>query len=126
MTIPYDLLALAMTVIPPEKIRLYKGGEMSVDEYGIERPEYAEAEEIKASVQAVNNQMYQTFGLDLQKNYKLVYASVKLAGINSQAVPDRVEYDGKYYDVVRETDWTTYNGWSGVLVVEVKENENGK
>lgn len=124
--IPYDLLSLAMTVIPPEKVRLYKAGGMAVDEYGIERPEYAEAEEIKASVQAVDNQMYQTFGLDLQKNYKLVYASVKLAGINSQEVPDRIEYDGKLYEVVRETDWSTYNGWSGVLVVEVKANENGK
>lgn len=43
-----------------------------------------------------------------------------MKGVEEQEVPDRLEFYGQTWSVVKTVPWINYNGWNGVLVVEDK------
>lgn len=86
---------------------------------GIVTPVYFNPIGIQASVQAVSRAMYQQLGLDLQKNYILVYASVAMRDLQRGGACDMVDWNGRRYNVESNTDWFLADGWRGALCVEI-------
>ena len=117
-----NLLKKALILIPPESYLYYQYQGESVNEIGISIPTYADPITIVGSVQSPENSMYNQLGLSLDKNYKIFYGAISINGNETQNQPDRFLYDGKIFETVKNTNWFNYDGWSGVLAVEIKRD----
>lgn len=99
----------------------YKWIGNTVDSMGRDVPEFAPPIPATGSIQAVSNKMYEQLGLDLNKNYKIVFSPVLIQSIAEKIQPDRILYNGRTYEVVENKDWYETNGYTKVLMVELKE-----
>ena len=121
-----NLLKKALKLIPPESYLYYQYQGESVNEIGIRVPTYADPITITGSVQSPENSMYNQLGLSLDKNYKIFYGAISINGNETQNQPDRFLYDGRLFETVKNTNWFNYDGWSGVLAVELKETRENE
>lgn len=114
-----NLLRAASRIIPGQSIgyRAFTGNTKNAAL--IEVPSYAAAVPLAANVQAVPRTMYEALGLDLQRNYIIVYASKDLRDVKRDGASDQIDYAGRLYDVESNTDWFSQNGWRGALCVDV-------
>lgn len=119
-----NLLNRAFTLIPQQEFTFCKFISKEVNEQGLFVNTYAEPKKCKGSIQAVDQSLYEKLGLDFEKAYRLVYASIFMEGVNTQNTPDKLIFEGKTWKVVRETPWYSVDGWCGIMVVEDKENAN--
>jgi hypothetical protein len=117
-----NLLKKALRLILPESYLYYQYLGESVNEIGISVPSYADPITITGSVQSPENSMYNQLGLSLDKNYKIFYGATSINGNETQNQPDRFLYDGRIFETVKNTNWFNYDGWSGVLAVEIKRD----
>ena len=117
-----NLLNKALTLIPGETFIYYQYQGETVNAMGIKVPTYADGITVKGSVQSPENSVYQQMGLSLDKNYKMFYGSINIKGNALQPQPDRFEYNGGLYEVIRNAHWYIYDGWCGVLAVEIKKD----
>lgn len=115
-----NLLNKALNIIPPESYQYEKYIGEEVNALGIKVPTYADPVTMTGSVQSPENALYEQLGLSLEKNYKIFYGSSDIKGNEAQPQPDRFIYQGLTYETVRNTNWFVYDGWCGVLAVEVK------
>lgn len=115
-----NLLEEALQIIPASVFRLQKFIGNTTNERGLDIAEYAAPVEVRGSVQDMDGSLYQELGLDLSKNYRTFYGSKLMEGLgrNIQAMPDRIIYDGKIWEVVNAAHWYGYNGWTYVIGVE--------
>lgn len=122
-----NLLKLALKIIPGESYEYLKYEGEQVNALGIKVPTYAQAQTITPDigiVQSPENSIYQQLGLSLDKNYKIFYGAVNIQGNEEQPQPDRFIYRGKTFETIRNSNWFNYDGWCGVLAVEVKRGRN--
>lgn len=117
-----NLLQKALKLIPPVSFQYEKFIGETINTMGIKVPTYAEPVTIKGSVQSPENSLYEQLGLSLEKNYRIFYGSAEIKGNEAQSQPDRFIYDGKRYETVKNADWFNYDGWCGVLAVEIKRD----
>lgn len=100
-------------------------GTIALNSAGQKVPTYATAQLIKGSWQAVSRQMYETFGLDLQKEYRMFYTPVVLQDLSRGTACDIVDAlltkggESRRYNVESNTNWQLMNGWQGSLLVDV-------
>lgn len=119
-----NLLKQALKLIPPEKFEYLKFKSETVNSFGISLPTYAEPVTVSGSAQTPELYLYQQLGLELEKNYRTFYASIDIKGNEVNPQPDRFIYKGRVYEVVKNSPWFEYDGWCGVLAVELKELRN--
>lgn len=117
-----NLLNKALKLIPPEQYQYLQFISQEPNEMGIMTANYKDPEMILGSVQSPENSLYQQMGLDLDKNYKIFYGAISIKGNEENPQPDRFIYDGKTYETVKNSDWFIYDGWCGVLAVELKRD----
>lgn len=120
-----NLLSQAFKLIPQQDFQYCKWESKTVNEQGIMINSYASPVAYKGSIQAVDQALYEKLGLDFEKQYRMVYASVFMHGVDvssEQNTPDRLIFEGKNWKVIRNTPWYSADGWCGVLVVEDTEN----
>ena len=117
-----NLLKKALKLIPGESYQYIKYIDEEVNEMGIAVAQYAEPQIITGSVQSPENSLYEQMGLSLDKNYKIFYGAIDIKGNEAQPQPDKFIYNGKTYETVKNSDWFNYDGWCGVLAVEVKKD----
>lgn len=120
-----NLLRKALRIIPGESYQYLKYQGEIINDFGISVPSYATPVTITPQngiVQSPENSIYQQLGLSLDKNYKIFYGATSILGNEAQPQPDRFIYDGKTFETVRNTDWFNYDGWCGVLAVEIKRD----
>lgn len=116
-----NLLQTALGVIPKQSFQYQKYQGNMINEFGISVPVYSAPVDVKGSVQSVELSLYSGLGLDMEQNYRQIYVSVDIKGNESQPMPDRFIISGSTWEVVKNSPWYEYNGWCGVLAVEVKE-----
>lgn len=102
-------------------LEFYKYLGSALDDMGRDVPVFADPVIITGSVQAVPNRMYEQLGLDLNKNYKTVFSTELIQSIAEEIQPDRIVYDGRTYEIVENKNWYETNGYTKVLMVELKE-----
>lgn len=120
-----NLLNQAFKLIPQQDFQFCKWNSKSVNEQGIMINTFDAPVSCKGSIQAVDQALYKELGLDFEKQYRLVYASVFIQGLDAskqQNTPDRLVFEGRNWKIIRNTPWHSADGWCGVLVVEDTEN----
>lgn len=120
-----DLLEQALELIPSQPFEFCKWLSKTVNEQGIMVNNYAAPVPCEGSIQAVDQALYEKLGLDFEKQYRAVYASIFMKGTDiaeGQNTPDRLVFEGRNWKVIRNTPWYSADGWCGVLVVEDTEN----
>lgn len=127
-----NLLEDAFAAIDPIEIQYLKYRSRTLSEAGVWITGYESPVPVEASVQAVNRSRYTFMGLDFNKNYCMLFLSLDVLDLQRDSAPDRfILPDDRMYQVVSETDWfgedgawaTGVNGWTSVLVVRLKKNE---
>lgn len=118
-----NLLKIAMKHLPTECVFYFKFlGNRETSIY-TDEPYYGEGEKLKASVQRVRQDIYEQFGLNLQKKYKIVFVSKNVNCVNEIQSPDKFTFQGRNWIVTDDvSDWYSLNGWRAVLVVAEKDN----
>lgn len=80
---------------------------------------------LSASVQAVPRANYQKEGLDFNKFYVRVYASLAMAALDRDTSGDRFIYNGDLYAFAEGENWFAQDGWSTVLACRIKNGATG-
>lgn len=114
-----NLLSLAASVIPMQQITVTRFISRQLVEGGKYENVYTEPEDVKASVQSVDRRTYKELGLDLSRNYMMLYTSDYMPPTTRNTAPDIIEYAGKRFEVVGDTAWTNQDGWTSVYIVEI-------
>ena len=103
----------------------YKFIGSEIDDMGRDIPQYEEPITLTGSIQPISNKMYEQFGLDLNQNYMSIFSAALIQSIAENQQPDKIVYNNQTYEVVENKDWYLTNGWTKVLVVEIKsERQN--
>lgn len=92
----------------------------TTDAMGRDIPDYLDPITLGASVQAVSNKTYQELGLDLNKNYKTIWAEHPLFSIAERKQPDKIVYDNLIFQIVENRKWSETNGYTRALIVQIK------
>lgn len=93
----------------------------TTNEIGNEVLTYTEPITYTGSIQPVSNKMYEQLGLDLQKNYKVVYCPQLLHSIAEKEVTGKIEYNGGTYDIIENKNWWETNGYTKCIICEIKK-----
>ncbi len=105
----------------------YEQSETIINEMGVEVPVEPQPIPYIGSIQPVSNKMYEQLGLDLNKNYKVVYCPQLLQSIAEKEIPGRIKYNGGTYDIIENKNWWETNGFTKCVICENKSlrAENG-
>ena len=112
-----NLLNMAFSLIARQSVTYLKYVSRAVNAVGQDVSVYAPAVTLSGSLQPVPKRLYQTYGLDLQKEYVTFYASADILDVNRDVSGDQITYVGRKYAVVSANDWFSQDGWVGVLCV---------
>lgn len=118
-----NLLEQAHSLIPFQPFIWRRWLSQTLDSAMLRVNSYSAPISCQGSIQRVSQEIYERLGLDWEKNYRLVYASYDIRGLDGQESPDLLSFEGKNWKVIRVTPWFGYDGWNEVLVVEDNENE---
>ena len=115
-----NLYKLAAKVIGKQPYNLFPGTGDERDARGFQVPRFGAAVPLRDSIQAVPQSMYVYLGLDLAKQYIMIYSdnALLLPSRGVQAV--QIEFDGARYEVRSGSDWSAVDGWRGVLCVKLQ------
>ena len=114
-----NLLNSALTVITSQGFGYIKFTGRATNAIGIDVPVYDPAVQVKGSIQAVPRSLFQHMGLDWKRNYIMIYCDPVILGVDRDSAGDRIEFDGKTYQVLSENDWQPMDSWQGLLCVEI-------
>lgn len=110
-----NLLDDAFEAIDSIEIQYLKWGSRTKNGVGQWASIFEAAKPVEASVQAVSRDKYVQLGLDLQKEYYNVFASLEATDINRDQAGDRFVFpNGRTYQVESSNDWFGIDGgWQG-------------
>jgi len=114
-----NLLNQALSIIGQQQFGLKKFVRREINDIGNDIPQYDCEVPVSGSVQPVPRSVYNSQGLDRKRNYITVYSSDPVVGVGRDSSGDIVKYDGRTFQVMSENDWSSQDGWAGVLCVEI-------
>lgn len=114
-----NLLVRASRLIGLATVQYLKDMGRTTNEIGLDVTTYADPIDVRGSLQSVPRSVYQAYGLDFQKNYLMFYTTTDVIDLSRDVSGDQLQYGGKKYQLVSETDWMQIDGWTGVLCVQV-------
>ncbi len=119
MSIPGgNLLGMARRLIRFQTVQHHRFWKNEEDGAGILTPKYYAPAPVQMSVQAVSRTMFESLGLDVQRNYKMFYTEAPLQDLKRDKTPDMLDFGGRRYSVESNTDWTLIDGWLGSVGVD--------
>ena len=116
MTTPgSNLLKQALTVIAPQSILYYAQNGRTLNSVGQWVTTYALPALVLGSFQPVPKNLYEVYGLDLQKTYATFYTLSDVIDIHRDTSNDQIVYNSQTYQCESNNDWFAQDGWKGVL-----------
>lgn len=120
MSVPgSNLLKKALTVIAKQGFQYYQFQTRSPNAVGQDVAAYYPPVPGRGSVQPVPRNLYQAYGLDLQKNYMNFYMPQDVIDIERDVSGDQIKFNCKTFQCLSKTDWYGIDGWIQVLAVEI-------
>ena len=92
----------------------------TINEIGNEIVTLPEPVTYTGSIQPVSNKLYEQLGLDLTKNYKVVYCPQLLLSLAEQTATGKIKYDGRTFDIIENKNWWETNGYTRCVICEIK------
>lgn len=115
-----NLLRQALRLIRPQTVTYFRAIGRVTAPGGRDVTQFAPAETLaNVSVQAVPLSRYEMLGLDFQKVYVSLFATVDVTGIARDRAGDEFLWNNQRYAVVMETQWFVQDGWTNVVAVLV-------
>lgn len=114
-----NLLAQALTIIPPQTAQYYAYFDRTVDDLGILTSTYSDPVEITASIQPVNRSVYELNGLDFNKEYITIFSGTPFLDVNRDVSSDKVVFEGKTFQLMNSMDWNSYDNWNYIMGVRI-------
>lgn len=121
-----NLLAQAFSIFPTQEFEYCAFKSKSINSLGVFINEYYPPVTCRGSIQAIEQTQYEKLGLDFEREYRAVYASVKLDGLGGQETPDILIFEGRRWKVIKNTPWFHMDGWSSVIVTPDEENKGAE
>ena len=122
----FNLLPVAMAATNilgcNKSFEFYKFKGSTLDEFGRDIPEYFTPVTYTGSIQAVPNKMYEQLGLQLDKNYMTVFCPQLMQSLAEQTQSDIIVYDNKKFQIIENKNWFNQNGYTKILMVEIKND----
>lgn len=121
MTVPgQNNLALAMRLIKPQTVQLYRPAGATTRADGVQMPSFEPPITIAvASVQPTLARRYEQLGLDRAKRHIDIWATTDAYTVARDRAADQFEWNGERYEVVQDTGWFPQDGWTVVTAVQV-------
>ena len=117
----FNLLNAALSIIPPVTVDWRRDAGRTQNAIGQWVTSYTLMGDITGSFQPVERSKYEALGLDMNQHYYVLYASQDLRAVERGSSGDIIIHDGKAYQAEDAADWLSYNGWRGLLVVEIQD-----
>lgn len=114
-----NLLNMALSIIGSDTILFSKFLGRELNAAGKYINVYAPQVPLEGSWQPMDQRAYQTYGLDLQKQYFMFYTSEVVESIARGSAPDLVERNGRKYETKGDTPWFSVDGWTAAMFVDV-------
>lgn len=115
----FNLLNAAHSLIPPVTVSWRKANGRTQNALGQWVTSYDAPVNLKCSFQPVEKAKYEALGLDMNKHYFVLYGSKELTAVERDTAGDTVDYQGRRYQFEDAVDWYAYNGWKGIVCVDV-------
>lgn len=119
-----NLLNMALRVIARQTVSYFVFTGRVLNSYGQDIPTYADPIQITGSFQAVPRQLYEKYGLDLQKTYYTFYSSTNIIDVGRDTAGDQLSFNNQRFQVESGNDWFATDGWKGVLCVALDKAGN--
>lgn len=110
-----NLLRQALTVIARQSLYYYQATGRTVNDIGQQVTTYAARQLVYGSFQPVPKNLYQQFGLDLQKQYFIFYSLNDVIDVRRDVSNDQLQFNGQRFQCESSTEWYALDGWKGVL-----------
>jgi hypothetical protein len=114
-----NLLNRASRLIRRNTIMYYKYGERTQNGARQFVTKFMPGFPLAASVQAVHREKYVLQGLDLQKNYLTIFASLDIIDLQRDASGDQFVFNGAIYQIESQNSWFFCDGWAEGLGVQI-------
>lgn len=119
-----NLLAAAFTMVAAQPFDYQPYQARTVNGVGLYETTYGARVTLEGSIQAVPRNVYQEYGLDLQKNYVRVFVSLDVVDITRDTSGDRIFWNGREYQITSQVDWFNIDGWVSFIAVDVGPDPN--
>ena len=120
MTIPgQNILNQALSILGRQSFGYYAFQARETNAVGQDIATYVPPVLLTGSVQPVPRNLYQAYGLDMDRYYVNFYVSQNVLDIDRDISGDQIEFGGKRFQCISKTDWFPQDGWIAMLAVEV-------
>lgn len=124
MNIPgANLLSIAARVIAMQTLQHRAFVSRAENAAGDTVSTFAAPVDIQGSVQPINKRLYQELGLNLTKNYVMLYTSANVSPTTRDREGDLVSFNGKTWQCESDQNWAGVDGFTKMLCVETPGNE---
>lgn len=123
MTVPFNLLGMALGNIGRQSFWLLKWKGRDINAAGLPEDQYEPAVKCSGSIQSVQQDVYDRLGLSWGTEIKNVWSETEMKAEAGQQGPDLLVFEGKVWFCKSNTPWNKYNGWNQVIVVEAKPEQ---
>ena len=110
-----NLLSAALNLIPSVSFKYYKFKSNTVNERGLDVSSYELPITVQGLIAPVPADKYEELDLSLQKEHIFIHAPSNILSLRVQESPDKVEYNGHTYFIIRIVNWFNYNGWTSCI-----------
>jgi hypothetical protein len=114
-----NLLNMALSIIARQSLNYYRFSGRTLNSIGQDVTIYDTPVILVGSWQPVPRQLYQAYGLDLQKDYFTFYSSNNILDVTRDVSGDQIAFNGQRYQCESNNDWFQLDGWKGVLCVHI-------
>ncbi|ATW57887.1 hypothetical protein CNR33_00041 [Pseudomonas phage tabernarius] len=90
---------------------------------------FAEPGGFRCSVQSVDRSQYVQFGLEFQRNYVELFASLDLVDLERDSAGDQFIYAWRIYQLESQGTWKEQDGWANAMAIDIGKavaDENGR
>jgi hypothetical protein len=114
-----NLLRMASTMIVQQNLSYYQAENRTLNSIGQYVTTFAPPIRMRGNWQPVPRQLYEVYGLDLQKDYYTFYTSNNVLDLDRDITADQLAFNGELFQVESDNDWFALDGWKGVLCVHI-------
>lgn len=114
-----SLLDLALRALPPQTVQHRAFVSRAENGVGDTVTTYAAPVSIQGSIQPVDSRLYQELGLNLARNYSILWTSANVRSTARDIDGDLVLFNGLTWLCESDRDWHGAQGFRKILCVEV-------